>query len=190
MESLIFSYLVEWEPFVYPLIFIGMIFEGDLILFSAAFLIYQGILHPAPLIMTVLWGMLLGDNLWYTLGLKFRNRYPSLNAWAEKLVAPLDEELKNRLFRTIFVSKFTYGIRSAIFFRAGTLKIRWRKIEPADILATLVWMLIIGGLGYLAGASFAPFKKYLRFGEIALLLGLIIFFVLEHLLLKKSKAVK
>lgn len=187
MESLIFSYLIAWEPFVYPLIFLGMLVEGDLIFFTAAFLIHQGILHPVPVVMTVLWGMLLGDNLWYTLGLKFRNRYPSLNQWAEKLAAPLDEKLKNQPLRTIFISKFTYGIRSAIFFRAGTLKIRWQKIEPADILATLVWMLIIGGLGYLAGASFAPFKKYLRYGEVALLLGLIIFFTLEHLIFKKSK---
>lgn len=187
MESLIFSYLIEWEPFVYPLIFIGMLFEGDLIFFASAFLIHQGILHPVPVIMTVLWGMLLGDNLWYTLGLKFRNQYPSLNQWAEKVAAPLDEKLKNHSFHTIFISKFTYGIRSAIFFRAGTLKIKWRKIEPADILATLIWMLIIGGLGYLAGASFTPLKKYLRFGELALLLGLIIFFTLEHFIVKKSK---
>lgn len=164
-----------------------MIFEGDVILFVSAFLIQQGILHAVPVIAAVLWGMILGDNLWYTLGLKFRNYYPSLNKWAEKLAAPLDEKLKIRLFRTVFVSKFTYGLRSAIFFRAGTLRIKWAKIEPADILATLVWMLVIGSLGYLAGASFTPFKSYLRYGEIALLLGLIIFFALEHLIVKKSK---
>lgn len=187
MESLIFSYLIEWEAFVYPLIFIGMIFEGDLILFISAFLIHQGILHPVPVIMTVLWGMILGDNLWYTLGLKFRNYYPSLNKWAEKLAQPFDEHLKNRPFRTVFLSKFTYGIGHAIFFRAGAIRIKWGKLEQSDILATIFWMIIVAGLGYFSSASFTYAKHYLRFGEIALLLGLIIFFTLKHLIVKKSK---
>ncbi len=187
MEYFFLSYLTSWQPLAYILIFLGMFLEGDLILFTAAFLIHQGILHPVPVIMTVLWGMLLGDNLWYTLGLKFRNRYPSLNQWAEKLAAPLDDKLKNELFQTIFIAKFTYGIRSAILFRAGALKIKWQKIEPADILATLLWMIIIGTLGYLSSASLSYLKPYLRFGEIALLLGLLIFFGLEYLITKKSK---
>lgn len=187
MESLLFQYLTAWESFIYPLIFLGMIIEGDVILFVSAFLIHQGILHPVPVIMAVLWGMLLGDNLWYTLGLKFRNAYPSLNKWAERLAAPLDEKLKKQLFRTIFITKFTYGIRSAIFFRAGTLKIRWAKIEPADILATLTWMIIVSGLGYFAGASFALIKRYLRFGELALLLAIVAFILIQRFITKKTK---
>ena len=186
MESLLFSYLTAWEPFVYPLIFLGVFFEGDLILFTAAFLIHQGILHPLPALMSVLWGTLLGVNLWYTLGLKFREAYPLLNKWAERLAAPLDEKLKNEPFQTIFIAKFTYGIRSAILFRAGALKIKWQKIEPVDILATLLWMIIISALGYLSSASLSYLKPYLRFGELALLLALLIFWGIEYFVRRKS----
>lgn len=187
MESFLFHYLTFWEPLAYILIFLGMMIEGDTVLFVAAFLTHQGILHPFPMLLTALWGMILGDNLWYTLGFRLRNASTFLNRWAEKLAQPFDEHLKNHPLRTIFISKFTYGVGHAIFFRAGAIRIRWRKLEQSDILATIFWMAIVTGLGYFSSASFSLVKRYLRFGEVALLLGLIIFFTLEHLIVKKSK---
>ena len=172
---------------MYILIFIGMMLEGDTVLFIAAFLTHQGILHATPVFLTALWGMILGDNLWYTLGFKLKNSNTFLNQWAEKLAKPFDEHLKNYPLRATFLSKFTYGVGHAIFFRAGAIRINWRKLEQNDILATLFWMLIVSGLGYFSSASFFLFKRYLRFGEVALLLGLIIFFTLKHLIVKKSK---
>jgi len=187
MESFLFHYLTFWEPLAYILIFIGMMLEGDTVLFIAAFLTHQGILHPLPMLLTALWGMILGDNLWYSLGFKLRNSNTALNRWAEKLAQSFDEHFKKHPFRTIFLSKFTYGVGHAIFFRSGAIRIKWNKLEQSDILATLFWMLIVGGLGYFTSASFSLVKHYLKFGEVALLLGLIIFFALEHLMVKKSK---
>jgi len=187
MESLIFQYLTAWEPLAYIIIFFGMMVEGDTVLFIAAFLTHQGILHILPALLTALWGMILGDNLWYTLGFKLKNSNTFLNQWAEKLAKPFDEHLKNHPLRTTFLSKFTYGVGHAIFFRAGAIRIRWGKLEQSDILATLFWMAVVAGLGYFSSASFSLAKHYLRFGEIALLLGLIIFFTLKHLIVKKSK---
>lgn len=163
-----------------------MIFEGDAVLFISAFLVHQGALSLLPVLLTTLWGMILGDNLWYSLGLKLKKSDSFLNKWAEKLTQPFDEKLKSSPLQTIFLSKFTYGIGHVIFFRAGALKIKWRKIEQSDILATLFWMSIVGSLGYFSGASFSYIKHYLRFGEIALLLGLFIFFGLEYLITKKA----
>src|SRR3989338_762379 len=101
MESLIFHYLNLWEPFIYPVIFLAIMLEGDVTLFISSFLVYQGVLHPVPVFLTVLWAMIIGDNLWYTIGLKFRNSFPDLNQRAEKLAAALDENLKIQPFKTI-----------------------------------------------------------------------------------------
>jgi len=187
MDSYILSYLNYWEPLGYIIVFLGMMFEGDTFLFIASFLAHQGIFQPVPLFITALWGMILGDNLWYSIGFKLRNAGTFLNRWAEKLAQPFDEHLKNRPLRTIFLSKFTYGVGHAIFFRAGNIRIRWGKLEQSDILATIFWMAIVAGLGYFSGASFSYAKQYLRYGEVAILIGLIIFLGLEYLITKKTK---
>ena len=187
MNTLFLHYLSSWEPLGYIIVFLGMIFEGDAILFAAAFLSYHGILDPLTVFLASLWGMIFGDNLWYTLGRKFKNSESYLMKWAEKIAKPFDEHLLKKPLRTIFISKFTYGFNRAVIVRAGMLGTRWKKVEESDILATLLWIAIVAPLGYFSGASFTLVKNYLRFGEIALLIGLIIFWVVEYLILKKTK---
>lgn len=187
MESLITHYLLVWEPLGYILVFIGMIFEGEAVLFSAAFLTQQGLFNPIIIFIAALWGALLGDDLWYSLGRKLKNPPAIINKWAEKVAKPFDKHLAAKPLRTILLSKFIYGIAHAIFFRAGILKLRWIEIEKYDILATLSWMIIIAVLGYSFSASLIYLKHYLRYAEIALLLGLIIFLTLGHFISKQSK---
>ena len=187
MESLLLSYLNHWEPFGYIILFLTMMIEGDTALFIASFLTHQGIFDPIAMFLTALWGMILGDNLWYSAGLKFKNSAHWLNNWAERLAKPFDEHLVNKPFRTIFIAKFAYGVNHAIIFRAGTLKIKWSDIEKSDILATLLWMAVVGSLGYFSSASFTLVKNYLKFGEASLLLGLLIFLGLEYLITKRTK---
>jgi len=184
MSPILLHYLNLWEPFGYILLFLGMMVEGDTFLFIAAFLAHQGVLGIIPTITVALWGMIFGDNLWYSAGLKLRNSKSVLNRWSEKLAKPLDEHIITKPFRTIFIAKFIYGINRAVIFRAGTLKIKWSKLEQSDILATLCWMAVIGGLGYFSGASFSVIKHYFRYGQTALLAIIIAFFAIEYLIKK------
>ena len=189
MDSFLIPYLTGWEPLAYIIIFLGMMLEGDLILFTATFLAHQGFIEPVSMLMTALWGMILGDNLWYSLGLKIKDssRLAFLTVWAEKIAKSFDNRLINHPIKTIFIAKFTYGFNRAILIRAGMLKLKWTKVEQSDILATLLWMVIVGGLGYFASASFSLAKNYLRFAEVALVLGLLLFFGLEYLVTQKTK---
>lgn len=189
MESLLANYLTAWEPLGYILIFIVMMFEGDTALFIAAFLVHQGALSLIPVVLASLWGMILGDNLWYSLGLKMKNndRFPIAKKWAEGLAQPFDDHLRQNPFRTIFLAKFTYGFNRAIITRAGMLNLKWKKIEESDILATLAWGIIVGGLGYFSSASMSYLKSYLRYGEVALFISVAIFVILERIISTQSK---
>lgn len=187
MDSFILSYLNYWTPLGYIIVFIGMMFEGDTFLFIASFLAHQGVFQPIPLFITALWGMIIGDNLWYSVGLKLRDSQSWIIRWAKRVAGPFDEHLKNNPLRTIFIAKFTYGLNHMMILRAGTLQIRWQDLEKSDILAIISWMAIVGSLGYFSSASFIYVKHYLRFGELALLFGLIIFFGLEYFITKKTK---
>ncbi|MDE2001409.1 MAG: VTT domain-containing protein [Patescibacteria group bacterium] len=189
MQPLFLASLLAWKPAAYLILFIGMMVEGETVFFIAAFLTHQGYFSAVPIFITALWGMIIGDTLWYSLGYKIK-RAKSLafvGAWAERIARPFDEHLRERPFHTIFISKFTYGFNRAIITRAGMLNLKWRNIEESDILATLVWLFIIGGLGYFSSASLAYFKNYIRYGEVGLLIAVILFIVLERLIAARAR---
>ncbi len=188
MESFLSHYLSAWEPLGYIILFIGMMFEGDTVLYVAAFLVHQGALSFVPMILSALWGMILGDNLWYSLGVKLRKSgtMPKIAKWVE-IAKPFDDHLREKPLRTIFLAKFTYGFNRAIIARAGMLNLKWQKLEESDILATLLWMAIIGGIGYFSSASLSYLKDYLKYFEASLAIGVVFFIILERIISAQSK---
>lgn len=181
-NSFLMYYLIISRPIGYILVFIGMIIEGDILLFTAAFLTHQGIFDIGDMLIAVLAGAIIGDALWYLLGLKLNNSSLFLTRWMDRIARPFDKQLANRPFHTIFISKFIYGIHHALLIRAGNLKLSFREFVLVDFLAIVLWIAVVGGFGYISGASFALSKQYLRFVEFGLAAGLIVFFILLHII--------
>jgi len=188
METLIFHRLFEVKEFALLTLFIGMIIEGEVVLFSAAFLVREGYLKPGPVFFAAFAGMLIGDVLWYWLGRWAYDSFPRLRRWIDRIAAPLDRHIRERLFRSIFISKFAAGIHHPVLMRAGSLGISLKRFVFDDIISTFIWVLVIGGLGYLSGFSFEFSRQFLRFAELGLLIALIIFFLLFRAVSQKTKA--
>ena len=150
----------------YFVIFIAMIIEGDLVLFTAAFLTHQGFFDPFKMLVTVFSGSISGDLFWYWLGLKL-NGSSKFTAWASRMAAPFDDHLIQRPLHTIFLSKFIYGFHHAILIRAGMLKTRFDKFLRIDLISIVGWMLIVGGLGYASSCSIRYIQFSLMFVVIA-----------------------
>jgi len=187
MESFFLNHLRVLGDWSYVMVFIGMFIEGDVILFAASFLAYQGYFDLVKLIPIVFGGVLIGDSVWYWLGDKFKSENSIIHKWVEHVAEPFDEHVRMNPLRAIFISKFAYGFHHAILMRAGALHIRWEKIFKSDIIATIFWGLIIGGVGYASAATFLPFKRYLKYGEIALFLALVGFWIIYRLISAKTK---
>lgn len=179
-------YLTEYQTLAYWIIFIGMMIEGDIILFTAGFLAHRGYFNVDALLLIVISGVILGDNLWYVLG-EMLNEKSYLYKFISRIASPFDEHLKNRTARTIFVAKFTYGFYRPLLLRVGSQRLPFRKFIEADIFASVVWIFIIGGLGYLSSASFFLIRHYLRYTELTLLLGIVIFILISHIITGISK---
>lgn len=180
MESAFIHYLTLYRSLGYLLIFIGLLIEGELVLFTAAFLTHQGAFDFGDTLIVVLGGVLAGDMMWYLIGIKLNGTHYWWQRWFNRLAEPFDRHILTRPFHTIFLSKFAYGLHRATLVRAGMLKIARSDFFKADIVAALLWIVIIGGLGYGASVSYLALKHYLRFAEIELLLALIGFFLLLH----------
>jgi membrane protein DedA with SNARE-associated domain len=164
-----------------------MFLEGDIFLFSAFFLAREGVFNLWPLIGFSYFGVLLGDLMWYRLGIKVDKSNSRLLRHAEKIAAPFDEHLISRTFRTIFISKYTYGIYHAILLRAGMLRFPIRRFVGYDAVSTIAWMSIVGGLGYFSSFYFSMIKNYIKFAEVGLLLGVLLFVFVSYYLARKSK---
>lgn len=182
-SSILFQYIASYLSFGYPLIFVGMIFEGDILFFTASFLTQQGVFNPLYMLPIAFAGAMAGDLLWFWGGYELEKLHISVSfikRWMNHLAQPIDVHLVNRTRYTIFISKFAYGFNHLTLMRAGMLGIKLRESIKADLIATLAWMLVVGGLGWVSGASFGLIKHYLRYGEIALLIAIVIFFAFWH----------
>lgn len=184
-SSLFIHYLILSRPIGYALVFTGMIIEGDILLFTAAFLTHQGIFDIGDMLVAVLAGTIVGDMLWYMLGFRLNHSSLFLRRWIDRIAWPFDKQLMSRPFHTIFVSKFIYGIHHALLIRAGNLKLPFKKFALVDFAAIVLWIAAVGGLGYVSGLSFTLLKHYLRFAEFGLAVGLLVLFILLHLTKKR-----
>lgn len=182
MKFYFLYYLTYWQPLGYAIAFFGMIFEGDVVLFAVAFLTSQRIFSLPLMLITVFAGVIVGDTLWYWLGVRLRNHDNRFIRFLERMARPFDEQLQQKFFRTLLLTKFMYGIHHTILIRAGMLGLRLKKFVERDIQASIIWVGIVWGLGYGASASLSRAEHYLRFAELALLFAFIGFVFLESIL--------
>ncbi len=176
----------------YSFLFFGMMIEGDLLVFTAGFLIHRGELDLMSSFLVALAGSLLGDALWYALGRvnTENNRFLAwLGSAADKVGNRIDTHIIDRTFRTLFISKFIYGVHHFTLVRAGRRDVLFRKILRSDIPASVLWIGIVGSIGYLASASFDLARRRVHVAEIILLFGLALYLILAEVigrLLKKK----
>lgn len=182
IDSLILQYVAFQKPLAYGILFLAMFVEGDIFLFTAAFLAAQRFLDGELVFVAIVGGTLSGDALWYFIGHKLNHSENRVNKWIVRATGHLDNHLLNAPLRTIFISKFIYGIHHLILIRVGVIKIRFKEFIKNDILSSLAWFFVVGGLGYISGTSFGLLRQYLRFIEVGLVFAVILFLAGEIVL--------
>lgn len=181
------KFLVGAPWIAYATAFIGMILEGDVVLFTISFLTREGFFNPIFMFSTVYVGVIVGDILWYKLGKRLASSRKLLHRFFISLTETSDAHLQERPFRTILISKFAYGIHHLLLMRAGAINIPLERFIRDDMAASLVWMIVVASLGYFSSYSFALARHYLKFAEIALLVGIILFVIAERYIRKQFK---
>ena len=188
IQSLFLHYLLLARPVGYALVFLGMVFEGDVMLFTAFFLTREGFFDFGDMSFVVLVGVFLGDVIWYWLGSeKIIGTFPRVRSWVEQLTRPFDSHMRERPFHTMFISKFTYGVHHLILMRFNMIGVPFKTFLKSDMPAAAAWAIILGSIGYFSSASLSLIQHYLRFAEISLLLGLLLFLFVWHWVAHVSK---
>lgn len=187
IETVLIQRIADLGLFVYALIFIGMLLEGEIVLFTSAYFAHQGILDPRIAFPIIIIGVLLGDTFWYFMGARYANSIGWIKKIIDRAEIRFGAKLKNRILPTYIVSKFTYGLHRTVLLTSGAFKIPFKKFFPSDLAASLLWILAISALAYFSSASVAQLKHRLRFFEFGLLAGILILIGVHFLLARWAK---
>ena len=135
---------------------IGAPINEDILLLAAAALTLQGVMEPVPLMVVAWFGLIGGDALVFHWGRRFGTRLLA-HRWAARVVSPARLAATQDTMRRygqayIFVVRFMPGVRTALFFAAGSLKMPYRHLFLYDGLAAVVELpLLVYGVRYVGG---------------------------------------
>jgi membrane protein DedA with SNARE-associated domain len=186
MDILGFIQAHNLHTLIYPLIFVLVVFDAAIVVFAAMFLLVEGIISPLPTLAVLMLGVLAEQLFWYWIGRKLGEK-EKLMAWLDKPARAFDKHLLSRPFHTLVLSKFIYGIHRAMLVRAGMLKINFKIYLVIALICTILWLGVIGGIGYSFSASYGVLKEYIKYAELVPLGLIIIYFIIDWRISKRLK---
>jgi membrane protein DedA with SNARE-associated domain len=134
----------------------GLPVNEDIVLLTAAALTLQGVMEPLPLIVVAWLGLVVADGLIFHWGHAFGPRLLR-HRHARRLMPPgrlaaMQATVRRWGPACIFVVRFLPGVRSALLFAAGSLKLRYRHLFLYDGAAALLELpLLVYGVRYVGG---------------------------------------
>ncbi|MBE2263097.1 MAG: DedA family protein [Burkholderiaceae bacterium] len=135
---------------------IGAPMNEDIVLLVAASLTLNHIMEPVPLIVVSWFGLLAGDALIFHWGYRYGARLLQWR-WFARIVPPqrlqgFQERVQRGGPAYIFVIRFLPGIRTALFFAAGMMKIPYRTFLLYDGLAAAIELpALVYGVRFVGG---------------------------------------
>lgn len=185
MESIFLHNLANGGPLIYILIFIALFLEGEVVLFTAAFLVHQGYIKFSVLLPVAYAGVIIGDIIWYRFGLVIEEHFSSLKRRMARLMGPLDGLITKKAFHSIIIAKFAYGLNHPAIIRFAQNRFPLRRFVKIDLVAAVIWLAVILTLGYLASVSTVAVKHYLKYAEVGIVAGVLVMLTLTHLISKR-----
>ncbi len=130
----------------------------------------------------------MGDNLGFFLGYHFGKTFIR---WAKKLFRLSDEDIraaknliKTHGGRTIFFSRFIFGLRTIAGPLAGSLEMKWARFFKFNLLGAATWVTVMTFCGYAFANEFNTLLGYIEKASWAMAGGL---FVIGYLIWRQQK---
>lgn len=185
----------EFFSFVHPIlvylvVFFGLAVEGEIVLFSAGLLVYFGLLNYFLVLVAAFFGAWAGDMLWFLAGRSWGPQYFKKHRYWLFLSRKHFERLTEYFQtghgeRTVFFSKFSYGLNHAVIVAAGASQMNFKKFIRLDGWTSGAWVLIVLSLVQVLGHSFEHIRRLTKDIGLAVAVMVVIAVVIEGVLTKK-----
>ncbi len=181
--QLLTSLVAEHYILVYFVIYLGLIFEGEITVISAGILAQLGAIDFFAALTFIILGSLTKTFFGYALGgFLFRTfNHNAFFKFIQKRVKYFLPGFKRHPFWSIFISKFIMGANNVVIIFSGFERVNYRKYLKAEILATSIWAPVLMTLGYFFSLTAINVSREIwRFSMMAMLL-FISYFVFDRL---------
>jgi membrane protein DedA with SNARE-associated domain len=158
---------------VYIVFFIGIFLEGEFILLSAVIAAHQGILNIWLVIPIAIFATISSDIVYFNLGKHKAEKWLSKSKFASKFET-VNQRLRNHRTKMLLSYRFLYGIRMITPFVLGTQKLEFTKFLKYSIISTVIWCLILVGLGYAFGELIINNLKHIEKIEYYFIISLLV----------------
>jgi len=202
LVSRIFEFILNLPPwlvlvcaFLFPALeasaFVGVVVPGEIGVVLAGVVANQGKLPVWAVLVASIAGAVIGDSIGYEVGKR----------WGEQILSKLPDRLldkrkmenaKDALRRhggkSVFFGRFIAALRALIPGAAGMSGLPYVKFVFWNALGGSIWATAFVLIGYIAGSQYKSVERYANWIGIALLVGIIGFFVVKHFRGKREHA--
>jgi membrane protein DedA with SNARE-associated domain len=162
-------------------VFFGTLLEGETLLIMAGFAARRGYLDLPWVMVTAFCGAVMGDQLVYFLagrhGRAWLERRPKLLLRVQRA-----EPHVRRYGDLIIVGfRFLYGLRTVLPIAIALCGIPPRRFVPLNIVGAFLWVIAVGGAGYLFGQAVESVLDRAKKYELTILIGILAVGLLAYL---------
>lgn len=158
---------------------VGLPFPGETLLMFASFLTHkQSTLRMQWVIPVGILAAVMGDNLGFWLGRHFGKTFIR---WAKKILRVDDEDIKTAKHliathggKTIFFSRFIFGLRTIAGPMAGSLDMEWKRFFKFNLTGAATWVAAMSFVGYAFANEFDTLLGYIEKASWAVAGGLLL----------------
>ncbi len=166
--------------------------EGDITLLLAGVLAHNGNFGHYSFLKVYLAGTaggMVGDTIGFYIGRFFKSKVQNYSFY--KMSQPRIEKLTEKFGGyTVIVSKYIYGIRGALCLFNGMGGMSYKKFIFLDFFSCSIWVLMLAGAGYFFSGAISTiigdFHQFSIYVFIAVIVGIIVFYLVERFLLSKK----
>jgi membrane protein DedA with SNARE-associated domain len=159
----IFDFAIWLKPLIvthaYLISFIAIILWGDISVLAVSFLAAQGFISVWIVAIIAVVATFVADSLWFLLSVSgIMDRMPiwkPFHGTYLRLERRIEKISRHNDLIMLLLSKFVYGTRIVtIAYLAHSKKIKYLKFIEHDMISSILWLVFLIPIGWLAGKGF------------------------------------
>jgi membrane protein DedA with SNARE-associated domain len=173
----------QHQIMAYALIFLGLIFEGEIVVISAGILSHLGALNVWFTLLFIVLGAFTKTFLCYYIGTVIHDKWSENNflKYIERRVFFIMPHFTQRPFWSVFISKFIIGTNYMVAIFSGYKRINYKTYLKAEIIGTLIWAPALLSLGYFFSYTALQISREISRFSLVILILMILFFLFDKL---------
>lgn len=173
-------------PFLYEhryvFAFLGGLSEGTNIMILGGFLYKLGLFKFWNILLTLFVAYVINGYVWYAIGRwwgrKILDKWGSRFFLTKERIKKLEDYFKKHTVKALIITRLTYGLSGWVFIIAGIFKTKLRKFSWCNLIAAIIWVLMMFVVGYSFGASYELLSRMVNLVAVWMVVTLFIVTIL------------